>query len=56
MTKKIKNFIWDETKKVDDVEKEVNEFTRTHNVIDIKISGVANKYGFIFAYVVVYEE
>lgn len=58
MTKKVKSFAcssFDE-KSLKDVEDKVNEFTRTHDVIDIKIDIAAKISLPVILYSIIYEE
>ena len=58
MTMKIKNFVCKNVNQdgLDIIEKEINSFTTTHDVIDIKISSVCNNFGFAVVYSVLYKE
>lgn len=38
------------------IEREINNFTATHDVIDIKVNTVGNQYGAIVIYTVCYKE
>ena len=56
--KKIKNFKCNNTT-IEDLkakEKEINDFTSTHNVLDIKVTSCCNSFGWLILYVIIYEE
>lgn len=56
--KKIKNFKCDKLTQEDlkTKEKEINDFTSTHNVLDIKVTSCCNSSSWIIVYVVIYED
>ena len=55
---KIKNFVCDKfnEEELKKVECEINEFTSTHDTIDIKISSCCNSFGWLVIYAVIYKE
>ena len=56
--KKIKNFKCSNTT-IEDLkakEKEINDFTSAHNVLDIKVTSCCNSFGWLILYVIIYEE
>lgn len=55
---KIKNFVCDKfnEEELKKVECEINEFTSTHDTIDIKISSCCNSFGWLVIYGVIYKE
>lgn len=55
---KIKNFSCTQVNQdnLDKIAAEVNEFTTTHNTIDIKVNAVANNFGCVIIYTVLYQE
>ena len=50
---KLENFKPEELQKL---EEEVNAFTTTHNVIDVKITSCCNSFGWLMMYVVLYTD
>lgn len=58
MVTKIKHFKLDNFKpeELQAIENEINEFTRTHDVVDIKITSCCNNFGWLMMYVVIYRE
>ena len=56
--KKIKNFKCEQftPEGLQDIEDKINEFTRTHNILDIKVTSCCNSFGWLMMYVVIYEE
>lgn len=54
---KIKTFICDKINRESliVIEKEVNMFTMSHEVTDIKINTVANNFGAVIIYTIIYE-
>lgn len=55
---KIKNFKCDKITPdgLKEVEDNVNNFTSTHNVIDIKVTSCCNSFGWLIIYAVIYKE
>ena len=58
MVKKIKHFKLENFKpeELQKIEDEVNDFTITHNVLDVKVTSCCNSFGWLMMYIVIYEE
>jgi len=58
MGKKIKNFICNSIGSISAVEKQINEFGATHNILDIKVCTTVHKphIEFLVIYTVIYQE
>ena len=58
MAKKIKNFKCEQftPEGLQGVEDKINEFTRTHDTLDIKVTSCCNSFGWMVMYAVIYEE
>lgn len=55
---KIKTFICGEinNQELQKIEKEINDFTATHDVVDVKITSCCNSFGSAIIYGIVYRE
>lgn len=55
---KIKTFKCDKITDIElqKIEKEVNDFTTSHNTVDVKVTSCCNSFGWVIIYCVIYNE